>query len=244
MATCGFDGNPDMYGLGIRIGFYLQWYGGISASLIAKSEVPGMRISSGLFIAATFLALVIETARGTSALKVAEIYVILLLTFGGYVAYVPIYLWRLATGCNASWDPSRYPRVHPSSMYSNLNFLLIFAVSSFQIWFWVTQVPQLAAQDCQEFGFFFAKIRLNEKAFQVLNIVIHSLLLLCCFWSMLWDSFKRFGLVDDGEASRRRRHAIPRIPQTRARSSANALITERTPSYVLIPFSGDFRTAI
>jgi hypothetical protein len=41
-----------LYGLGIRVGFYLQWYSTILASWIAPSEVPSMRLSNFFFFAA------------------------------------------------------------------------------------------------------------------------------------------------------------------------------------------------
>ena len=129
MSACGFSGNTDMYGLGIRIGFYLQWYGTILATWIAKSEVPGMRLANSLFVSTTFLALVIQIVRNN--LRPVKIYIILLLTFGAYLYFVPLYIWRLLIGCTPRWDPSRYPRVRNGKVFSRLNFLLLISVSLF-----------------------------------------------------------------------------------------------------------------
>ena len=71
MSTCTFTGNTDMYGLGIRIGFYLQWFGTILALCVARGEVQGMRLSNSLFVASTFLALIIQTEQNN--LKPVEI---------------------------------------------------------------------------------------------------------------------------------------------------------------------------
>ena len=180
MAVCRFDGNTDMYGLGIRIGFYLQWYASDLASWLAPSEVDGIRLTNSVFIAATFLALLIQVILDVSNLRVVEVYVILLLTFGYYLFLVPLYIWRLLTGYNPALDPFRFPRVRPGHVYSVLNFLLLVAVASFQLWFWFARVPQLDGQACQEYGFFFAKIKLNEKSFGVLNILFYFLLLTSC----------------------------------------------------------------
>ena len=205
MTTCTFDGNSDMYGLGIRIGFYLQWYGGILASWLAKSEVPGMRLANGLFVAATFLALIIQIGESTSNLRIVEIYIILLLTFGAYLFLVPIYFWRIVTRFNHIYDPSRYPRVPTSFMFSVLYFILIFAVSSFQLWFWFDRVPQLSTQACQEFGFFFSKIRLNQNAFQAVNIVFHFFLLLSCFINLVSLARVQLKLVEEEPRKQRSR---------------------------------------
>ena len=169
-----------MYGLGIRIGFYLQWFAGDLASWFAPSEVNGIRLTNSVFIAATFLALLIQVIRDVSSLQVVEVYVILLLTFGYYLFFVPLYIWRVLTGYNPALDPFRFPHVWPGQVYSALNFLLLVAVAAFQLWFWFARVPQLDGQACQEYGFFFAKIRLNEKGFEVLNIIFYSILLASC----------------------------------------------------------------
>jgi hypothetical protein len=89
-SICSTPGNPDMYGLGIRIGFYLQWYSAILASSVAPSEINPLRFSNSLFIAATFLALIIQTARDT--LDPIDIYIVSLLIFGFnfYLVRVPI----------------------------------------------------------------------------------------------------------------------------------------------------------
>jgi len=172
-----------MYGLGIRLGFYIQWYSTILASWIARSEVPGLRLSNFLFVAATFLALIIQTAK--KKLRPVEIYIVLLLTFGGYLYLVPLYIWRLLTGCTPRWDPSRYSRVKIGKMFSALNFALVISVSGFQIWFWITKVKvsrfgNASPNTCRPYGFFFEKFHLNGMGFVIANIAFHSLLLACC----------------------------------------------------------------
>jgi hypothetical protein len=158
---CTFASNADMYGLVIRLGYYLQWYGGIFASLLAPDEVPGARFALGLFISATFLALVIQTVQ--HGLYEADIYIILLLTFGAYLFIVPWLLWRLATGCQPLLDPSRFPLVDPGPTHSDLHSLLILAVTGYQLWFWFTKIPNLDRLSCRFYGFAFAKVLLNNS---------------------------------------------------------------------------------
>lgn len=202
MAVCSFTGNTDMYGLGIRIGFYLQWYAVDLASWFAQSEVSGIRLTNSVFIAATFLALVVQVILDVSNLKVVEVYVILLLTFGYFLFFVPLYIWRLLTGYNPAFDPFRFPHVWPGRVYGILNFLLLVAVASFQLWFWFARVPQLDGQVCQEYGFFFAKIRLNKKGFEVLNIIFYFLLLLSCAIVLSMTALLEMGLVVEKSAPR------------------------------------------
>ncbi|KAI1106496.1 hypothetical protein F4804DRAFT_300839 [Jackrogersella minutella] len=181
--SCGFDGNSDMYGLGIRVGFYLQWYGTIAATWVAKSEVKGMRLSNSFFISATFLALIIQTSM--NALRPVEIYIILLLTYGAYYSLVPLYLWRLVTGCNPFWDPSRWSRVKAGRVYSILNFGLLVAETSFQLWFWCTGIHTIpVTTPCRQHGFFFGMVSLTNPLFIAANIAFNVVLLICCFVHM------------------------------------------------------------
>lgn len=131
MSLCTFSGNADMYGLGIRLGYYLQWYGGMLATLLAPDEVGNARISLGFFISATFLALIIQTVQ--HQLYSIEIYIILLLTFGAYISLLPILLWRLLTRCDQHKDPTRFPLVDPGSIHSDLHSVLLLAVTGFQL---------------------------------------------------------------------------------------------------------------
>jgi hypothetical protein len=196
MAACPFDGNSDMYGLGIRLGFYLQWNGGNLASWLAPSEVPNIRFGNNIFVAATFLALIILTARDADSLQVVETYIILLLTFGSYLSLVPLYAWRLLTACNPYWDPSRWPIVRSSRVESTLSILLLLGVSAFQLWFWFARVPDLDGQSCREYGFFFGRVRLNANWFQILNIILYFFLLLICIVLLCITVALKYDLVE------------------------------------------------
>lgn len=182
METCTFSGNPDMYGLGIRIGYYLQWYGGILAAWIAPEESSSLRLANALFVAATFLALFIQTIQehAEKSFPIVETYIILFLAFGSYLVLVPIYLWRIFTCCNPYLDPTRFPRVNPGRVYGYMNSVLLTAVLGFELWYWIHQVPKLATVKCAQYGFFFHKIQLNNRGFRMLNVIPCLFLLLCC----------------------------------------------------------------
>ena len=183
MDDCHFAGNSDMYGLGIRVGFYVQWYSTILGAWIAPSEVPGMRLSNSFFVSATFLALIIQVAKDN--LTTADIYITLLLIFGGYLYLVPVYIWRLVTGCNPRWDPSRFSRVKNGQLFSSLNFMLLVAVSAYQLWFWLRKVKDNDIPGCVEYGFFFSRFPLKARGFVIANIVFESILLAVCVFVLL-----------------------------------------------------------
>lgn len=205
MSSCNYTGNSDMYGLGIRIGFYLQWYGTIIATWLAESEVPGLRLANSFFIGATFLAMIIQTS--TKTVQPLDTYITLLLTYGSYYTYVPIYLWRLVTGCSPFWDPSRWPRVPPTTLYTILNLWLLMAVSCFQMWFWTTGIKIMAKDSgCQEYGFFFTMVPLDSDLSVATNILFTLALLVCCSFSLCLDT----GLVKPPRWLRRKEQKYKR----------------------------------
>lgn len=124
MTTCTIVGNSNMYGLGMRLSYYIQWYTTILSIWLAPTETDSLYLSTAFFVSATFLALLIQTFMSTPApipslttnpctlqteetnLKPVEIYIILLLTFGAYLALVPLYIIRLLTCCDGKWDVS------------------------------------------------------------------------------------------------------------------------------------------
>lgn len=188
MATCEWPGNSDMYGLGIRVGFYIQWYGIIIAPWIADGEVLGLRFSNAMFIAATFLALIIQTS--SNALSAVDIYIVLLLTFGAFFWFLPLYLWRLVIGCNPLLDPTRWPLVPSGPLYSALYFTLLVAVACYQLWFWAnglnSSVPPPA--NCTEYGFLFSMVPLHQSGFVAFNIICSLTLLLIAFAMLVFQT--------------------------------------------------------
>jgi len=185
-----------MYGIGIRIGFYLQWYTSILASRVAPRELDGLDFSNTVFITATFIALIIQ--RIQHQLVIVEIYIILLLCFGGYIYLVFLYAWRILTRCNPRLDPSRWPSLKKSEFYSLVNFGMLISVCCFQLWFWFSEVPHLDQdEDCQAYGFLFSKIVLNSPTFIVLNIVLQGLLLLSCVGILVIWCGKRLKLWEE-----------------------------------------------
>ncbi|KAK3364543.1 hypothetical protein B0T25DRAFT_576781 [Lasiosphaeria hispida] len=175
---CSNQGNPDMYGLGIRVAFYLLWYGNIAAPWYAKSTLPNLRLVLSFFIAGSFLGLIIQTSLAT--IRAVDVYVTLLLTYGTYYYLVPVFVWRLVVVCTPFRDPSRWPRVPPTTLFKRLDLILMIAVTCFQMWFWTAGVNSLQREPgCQEYGFFFSQVPLNAALFVAWNVVVMIGLLLC-----------------------------------------------------------------
>jgi hypothetical protein len=170
----------------------------------AQFSRPGSRLQrSKVFALRTaclsrrpFFALITPTANDASSLQPVDICVTLLLKFGYSLFLIPLYIWRIVTAGKASLDPARWPVVRPTALYNVLTSLLLLAVGAFQLWFWASRVTQpSSAQDCQQYGFFFAGIRPKSLGFRILNLVLHSLGTLMCVILLLIFVAKEMGLL-------------------------------------------------
>jgi hypothetical protein len=176
---CTLDGNADLYGRGVRVGYYLQCYAGILASWICPTEIPKIRIANTFFTSAVFIALLVQTGSSIT-FEVIDIYITMLFTFGWAVTGLVVLLWRTATGFDVRWDPSLY---HKNKLTTGRLFqacypLFLNAVFVFQIWFWTAKVGATDLKDCPRYGFLFVKVVLNNRSFRALNVSIYVLLLI------------------------------------------------------------------
>jgi hypothetical protein len=170
-------GRPDMYGLGIRVAFYIQWFGIIVVEYLNEGMLADIRLLGFLLAAATFLGLVIQTAL--DHLIPAEIYLVLLLAISPYVFAVPFWLWKGFTCCHPYWDPFRYTRERPSPIYKGMNFTLLLAIASYGVWFWCDHIGRVN-WDCDQFGFFFSPVKLSNKVYMAFNALFFLIILLVC----------------------------------------------------------------
>lgn len=59
--SCGFEGNEDAYGLGIRLGVYLQWLATFLVSTVLHEEERPLMATSSVFSGALMVALLVLT---------------------------------------------------------------------------------------------------------------------------------------------------------------------------------------
>ncbi|KAE9364042.1 hypothetical protein N431DRAFT_475038 [Stipitochalara longipes BDJ] len=187
---CRINGNADMYGLGIRTGFYLQWISSIVACIPVspgKSDPP-IALAPGesentifgliVFIIATFLGLL----RQTQELAPVEIYIILLLIFGFHYYWFPDSIMRVILYFTSR---QMLKREKPNGIIQNIVvFLFVLSISAYQLWFWFAHFKPSSTgiRQCQRFGFSFIKINLDNRIFCHFNVAYSFVLF---FWSLL-----------------------------------------------------------
>jgi hypothetical protein len=167
MDNCDILGNEAFYGIGIRIGFYLQYFVFIWAGLFFShnlTERAGAALALWLFKFGTMVALIADITTFKS-LEPAEIYVVLLL-----LLRIPILrLIALLFDLIFQVPQPRMSRDDVSDSLASLALLTIDVVLS--VWFWTVgvQVGKLSTS-CHQVGFLFAKFDLKTPWFKAVNL--------------------------------------------------------------------------
>ncbi|KAL7920357.1 hypothetical protein ACQKWADRAFT_328803 [Trichoderma austrokoningii] len=189
MASCGLQGRPDMYGLGIRLAIYIQWFGEILVEFYDEADVSDIRLLGLLLSGGIILGLLVAIA--SQDVQPADAYIMLQLAAGCYIFLIPIYIWNLLSCCDPKWDPLKWTGEIKMPVYGISNVILLIVISAVGIWFFATYIPTKGRQ-CEQYGFFFAKIKLDNAAFIVVNIAIYVAIILICVaialsWTGFWD---------------------------------------------------------
>ncbi|ETS78445.1 hypothetical protein PFICI_10507 [Pestalotiopsis fici W106-1] len=93
-STCpGFEGNSDLYGLGIRIGVYLQWYSTWLCITVDPETSGETHTANALFIFAIMVALL--QAMSNQSINNVEAYLMLQICFGYLLTLLSIFGLRL-----------------------------------------------------------------------------------------------------------------------------------------------------
>ncbi|KAF8853847.1 hypothetical protein BDZ45DRAFT_62702 [Acephala macrosclerotiorum] len=174
--VCTFDVNPDFYGLGIRLGIYLQWltscivlcvwwksYKGEDLKKKKESEQEvSYSIAAGLiFLLSVFIALVISTSQ--NSIHLAEFAILLYICLGSLSS-----LLLLAYALMLE-------ELHFGVMRHVFHTLLVTAISSFNLWFWFKGADSMSNKDCDVFLFLFVKVNILGPArfwFKVQSILV------------------------------------------------------------------------
>lgn len=190
--TCTFAGNSDIYGLGIRIGVYLQWVSGFLANNFHAEAVQDMLATNTIFLLALFTALAIITQK--KSVQAIEVVIILQLCIGLLISVSTT--WGLRVRARLTSGKEYGARLYLPLLGSTIRLCLASAIFSYNLWFWFRGLDVLRDPECPPSGFLFARVVLLHRArgfFEVTSIIwiivcasITLAELFLFFWNWVW----------------------------------------------------------
>ncbi|KAF4336376.1 beta-ketoacyl synthase [Fusarium beomiforme] len=165
---CGFEGNSDLYGLGIRLGVYFQWL----STLIVYGWYPEGRNELAeayiIFVTAITITMIVATARAEPTHAV-EILILTYIIFGG-----------LITVSTIGFRKSHQKRIKLPSLEHFLAWTAVWgAAGIYCSWFWLKGIySSFLETPCGTFAFIFAKVSLYNSSlirfFAALSVILGS----------------------------------------------------------------------
>ena len=129
----GFHGNPDFYGLGIRLGVYLQWISSLIASATLPRKERSMAGAYVSFITALYVALLLLVFQGDCAFT-AEVIVVLYFAWGGvYVVLEPFH----CTAFRPLRHGSHVEGYLEMMLFRHMAFVMMTLLLPTTAWFWI-----------------------------------------------------------------------------------------------------------
>lgn len=157
---CGFTGNPDLYGIGIRLGYYTQALSVWFANYFVFSEAKVLRSVNLLFLLALFIALAWLSRRSQQTYAI-EVFLLLRLLFATW--YVGVV------------DRSRFSKKHGKKRTVQIvvRECALLGMLSYSVWFAWIGLDRMEKTPCGTWIFFAAKLNLYgtyRSAYKVLSI--------------------------------------------------------------------------
>lgn len=167
LQTCPFAGNADLYGIGIRIGFYLQWISTLLATIFTPWEEDILRVLNLLVQSAVFLGLILLTRDYN--IRAVEPVITIWLLFGALSSLS-------GSGMNPLGRLSGFFRI-----------LLYSGVAGYACWFWFSGLDELleAELNCKTVAFF-GEVPIDGP-FRMFNKVVSVMGGTICVVFLLWS---------------------------------------------------------
>ena len=91
----GFEGNSDIYGLGIRTGVYLQWFSSWLCMTVNPESAQELHAANSIFVFAIIIAAVVAAASGEDPFRPVEAYIVVQICFGYLLTVLSVLGLRL-----------------------------------------------------------------------------------------------------------------------------------------------------
>ncbi|KAF7506917.1 hypothetical protein GJ744_011158 [Endocarpon pusillum] len=132
--TCQTDFSADLYGLGVRLGYYFNWASGWTANNFVPDEIAGAQDSNSIFL----LGVLASLLRGTMTGRLTRLDGLVLLELAAGTVWSVLSLWGYRT-CVFKRE-----RLHGISFLggfgTHFRLLLSTMMASYGLWFFVVGV--------------------------------------------------------------------------------------------------------
>ena len=159
---CGFQGNSDLYGVGIRVGYYTQALAAWLANFFVLSEAKSLRPTNILFMFAIFIAL-IWISHTPSQTYAIEAFLLLQLLLA---------IWFIAAKEKSRWSVKYWP-LSPSQTI--IREAVAVGILTYNLWFWWRGLDLFRQTPCGTYILFLVvKLKLDgwfRTAQKVLSII-------------------------------------------------------------------------
>ncbi len=145
--SCGFVGSTDIYGIGIRIGYYAQALSTWIANFFVLSEAKSLRTVNTLFIFAMFIGLIFMSTTPSQTHAVE-----------GYIMIQTIFVvWYVGATDVSRFSIKFWKFDFERALIRNGS---IFGMVVYNVWYWWEGLDVMQRTPCGTFGFFFSKVTL------------------------------------------------------------------------------------
>jgi hypothetical protein len=189
---CGFEGNPDLYGQGIRAGIYLQAASVALATLFRQTAtLDKISYSGGIFQFALTVSILILTATSPDfkAVEAALVVLLGLCSSSQRVALPGAIIPR------RPWTLKRIQFWIGDSGLPIFRYIVEMVLLGYSVWFWFRGLDLLPHSDtCTTYAFFFARVdlygwfRILSQVYIVIVMACHLLVVTGLgLWKMLGE---------------------------------------------------------
>ena len=153
--VCGFQGNSDIYGMGIRIGIYLQWYATWFTNTFAPGEYNSATKANLVFLLAIFVSTSVLAADGSNSTHAIEIIILFYIFFASAFSTYHFRWMQRVVEAKMFGDEASI-RVSLPAMASR--GILFGGMSCVSVWFWWKGLHLFPPTKCGTYLFLFAKV--------------------------------------------------------------------------------------
>lgn len=163
--SCGYDGNADLYGLGIRLAFYLQWTSSWIIDRWYLQERRNLHETYTVFVLALMITIVVITAQN-QPIFAADLIILSYIIFGGTFTAFTIQTRKR----------SRSMKTETSEISFIVLVTVVVVMTAaliYYAWFWLYGARRyFSATPCGTFFFLFGKISWETRPAAVILSVI------------------------------------------------------------------------